>query len=81
MFIREGPTSRSIAIQRRDISSPLAIRVFSSTIDEYKENHVEMGCNLTLDDLGIQESQIDPAEGNFHIINLKMIIYLCILRF
>ena len=67
MFVREGPTTRSIAIQRRDVSSPLGIRVFSSTIDEYKENHVETGCNLTLDDLGIQELQIDPAEGKFNI--------------
>ena len=64
VFVKEGPTSRSIAIRRRDISSPFGIRVFSSTVSQYKQNHVQMGCNLTLDDLGIQESQIDPAEGN-----------------
>ena len=65
LFVREGPTSRSLAIQRRDISGSLEIKVFASTITEYRENHVEMGCNLTLNDLNIQESQLDPAEGNF----------------
>ena len=65
LFVKEGPTSRSIAVQRRDISGSLEVKVFASTITEYRENYVEMGCNLTLNDLNIQESQLDPAEGKF----------------
>ena len=76
IFVREGPTSRSIAIQRRDVSGPLSIKVLSSTIGEYKENHVQMGCNLTLDDLGIQESVVDPAEGNIIFKRIKALIYI-----
>lgn len=67
-FIKEGPTSRSIAVQRHDVSDALNIRVLSSTIGEYKENHVQMGCSLTLDDLDVQESLVDPAESKYYML-------------
>ena len=63
VFVREGQPPRSIAIQRRDVSHPLEIRVYSTTIKEYKQHYGQIGCNLTLDEIGIQETQVDPAEG------------------
>ena len=62
LFIIEGSTPRSIAVERLDVSYPLEVKVYSSTIDEYKQNHIQMGCTLTLDEIGIRESTVDPAE-------------------
>ena len=64
VFVREGPVSRSIPIQRRDVSHPLGIKVYSTTFEGYKQRHDQTGCNLTLDEIFIENSQMDPAEGN-----------------
>ena len=63
MFVREGQHPRLVPIQRRDIMHPLEIKVYSTTIEEYKLHHYQMGCNLTLDTIGVQETKADPAEG------------------
>ena len=70
MIVREGQHPRLVPIQRRDVMHPLEIEVYSTTIEEYKLHHYQMGCNHTLNTIGVQETQVDPAEGILHIFDL-----------
>ena len=85
VFVREGNSPRSVPIERKDVSYPIGVKVYLTTIEGYKRGH--MGCNLTLDEIGVQEAQIDPAEGtymyrphnrfvNVHYIIMKMLTSL-----
>ena len=69
MVVQEGQHPRLVPIQRRDVMHPLEIKVYSTTIEEYK---LQMGCNLTLNTIGVQEKQTDPAEGIIHYINFQL---------
>ena len=80
IFIREEQAVRPVAIQRRDTKYPLGLKVYSRTVDEYKQIQEQTGCNLTLEDIGIQESQIDPAEGEGKNMMHSIMAQSCILR-
>ena len=60
VFVREGH-SRSVAVDRRDVSHSLAIKIYISTLKGYKN---QIKCSLFLVDIGVNEAQVDPAEGN-----------------
>ena len=63
MFVREG-MQRPIAVERLNLPSSLAIKVYATTIKGYEQRTLAaFGCNLTLHQLGINEAQIDKAEG------------------
>ena len=67
--IKEGISPRAIAVERVDVSEPVWITVNVTTIKEYKQHQLSAsGCNLTLDDLGVNETLVDPAESNSYCV-------------
>ena len=68
VYIREGDPPRSLAFERTetDLTKPAWVEVYVTTIEEYKlREYRTSGCNLSLADLGIDESLDDPAEGSY----------------
>ena len=66
---------RLVAIERMqtDLSKPLWVAVYLSTIERYKlREYGSSECKITLADLGIVENQDDPAEGKL----LKSVIVI-----
>ena len=68
MILREDQ-ARVIAVERAAIDSTvLGIKVYVSTIEGYMQRtQTTSGCNLTLADIGVNETLVDPAEGLFII--------------
>ena len=68
VYIRERE-QRPVAVERLNLLSPLAIKIYAITIEGYEQHTLSaFGCNLTLRQLGINEAQIDKAEG-YYILN------------
>ena len=64
VLLREGGAVRQVGVQRVELSASLGIKVYAATIKRYQQRNWTMhGCNLTLEDLNIDERQVDPAEG------------------
>ena len=62
IIITEG-LSRQIPVRRRNLDSSTVITVFVTTIDGYRQN-TQTNCSIALSMLlGVDESQVDPAEG------------------
>ena len=57
MFIHEGH-SPIITIERSSLHHSVGVKIYVTTLGDYFAD----ACNLTLDDLGINQSQADPAE-------------------
>ena len=75
--ITEGST-RQIQVQRQNLDSPTNLTVFVTTVDGYRQN-TRTNCSTALSVLlGVDESQVDPAEGECtpHVLIIKNALIL-----
>ena len=59
-----GPTQITILRENTSLSTPLSLMLYVETLDGFsRREFVANGCNLTLADLEVDETEVDPAEG------------------
>ena len=70
IYVKEGGLPRLAAVERTqsDLSKSVSIIVYLTTIEKYELREYGLsGCNLSLADLGIDESRDDPAESKCEV--------------